>query len=125
MEAVHAVMIGDGAVKLHAGDDQHAAFRQVVLVVIGAVIGQRQKIIAVLRMHGDYFLGGAFAIRTGGMAVQTALEQGVFALKSRLPKHRKSLLWYDNELNRGHCSIGGAKRQCSGQNFSAVRQDGN
>ena len=89
VEAVHAAGGGQIAVHLHAGDDQHVRIGREVFIIVDAVIGERQKIVAVACVQADDLLRRAAAVGTRGVAVQTALEQFFFAAKRSLSEHGK------------------------------------
>ena len=76
VKAVHAAL-GQVAVHLHAGHDQQAGFRRKIAVVVDAVVGQREKIVAIPGVQADDLLRAALPVRARGMAMQAALEHGV------------------------------------------------
>ena len=91
VETMHA-LVGEVAVDLHAGQDGDL-FVGVVLVIIDAVVGERQEVIAVLHMEADDVLGAHRAVGARGVAMQAALEQAGAAGESCLTNHVIISFW--------------------------------
>ena len=85
VEAVHA-LVREVAVDLHAGQDGDL-FVGEVLVVVDAVVSERQEVIAVLHMEADDILGAHRAVGARRVAMQAALEQAGAAGESCLTNH--------------------------------------
>ena len=92
MHSTEAAVVGltlgdDAAIDLHAGDHRQAGFGQIIGAVIASVIGVCQKIVAVIGVDPHQLLRCLFAVGTGGVQMQTALEKTALTRKCCLLFH--------------------------------------
>ena len=94
----HAQVAVDLRVDFHAGDDQKPGFGGVIGIIIEIVVGEGQKIVAMPGMEALHLFRRAASIGAGGVAMEAALEHGMFFCKSALTNHNVSLLFYASSL---------------------------
>ena len=75
------------AIHLHGGDDQQIAVGEIILPIVAGMIGNGEKVVAVVQVQLLHRGGATLAVGAGGVAVQTALEHLSLGGKGRLPQY--------------------------------------
>ncbi|MPM89789.1 hypothetical protein SDC9_136901 [bioreactor metagenome] len=84
MNAPVPLCLPDISFRLHAGDDQETRLGRVVHKIVAVMVGQRDKIIALLGKGPQQLRRFPAPVGPGGVAVQRPAQQGKIRAKSSL-----------------------------------------